>query len=221
MEDLGFKDRHKQTFDNIPTEKRNRILKCATDEFALNGYENANVSAIAKAADISVGSIYKYFEGKQDLFLTVVHHGIERIDNTLRSLLAEDVDVLIKVERIIRELQDFSRTESKLIKLYNEITGENDDELARQLAEAMEGVSASVYKQAIEQGKKTGEIRPDLDTGMAAFMIDNLFMTLQFSYSCEYYCERFKLFTDDNIFNNDDFVVEQMLKFIKSAFKYK
>ncbi len=221
MEDLSFKDRHKQTFDNIPTEKRNRILKCATDEFALNGYENANVSAIAKAADISVGSIYKYFEGKQDLFLTVVHHGIERIDNTLRSLLAEDVDVLIKVERIIRELQDFSRTQSKLIKLYNEITGENDDALARQLAEAMEGVSASVYKEAIEQGKKTGEIRQDLDTGMAAFMIDNLFMSLQVSYSCEYYCERFKLFTDESIFEKDDFVVEQMLKFIKSAFKYK
>ena len=221
MEDLGFKDRHKRTFDNIPTEKRNRILKCATNEFALNGYENANVSEIAKAAQISVGSIYKYFESKQDLFLTVVHHGIERIDNVLRSLLAEDVDVLIKVERIIRELQDFSRTQSKLIKLYNEITGENDDTLARQLAEAMEGVSASVYKEAIEQGKKTGEIRPDLDTGMAAFMIDNLFMTLQFSYSCEYYSERFKIFTDENIFENDDFVVEQMLKFIKSAFKYK
>ena len=221
MEDLGFKDRHKQTFDNIPVEKRNRILQCATNEFALNGYENANVSAIAKAADISVGSIYKYFEGKQDLFLTVVHHGIERIDNVLRSLLKEDVDVLIKVERIIRELQDFSRTQSKLIKLYNEISGENDDALARQLAEAMEGVSASVYKEAIEQGKKTGEIRPDLDTGMAAFMIDNLFMSLQFSYSCEYYSERFKIFTDENIFDRDDFVVEQMLKFIKSAFKYK
>jgi len=221
MEDLGFRDRHKQTFDNIPTEKRNRILRCATDEFALNGYENANVSHIAKAAGISVGSVYKYFEGKQDLFLTVVHHGIERIDDVLRSLLAQDVDVLVKVERIIRELQDFSRTQSKLIKLYNEITGENDDALARQLAEAMEGVSASVYKTAIEQGKKSGEIRSDLDTGMAAFMLDNLFMSLQFSYSCEYYSERFKLFTDDNIFEKDDFVVEQMLKFIKSAFKYK
>ena len=221
MEDLGFKDRHKQTFDNIPKEKRDRILRCATDEFALNGYENANVSAIAKAAGISVGSIYKYFEGKQDLFLTVVHHGIERIDDVLKNLLKEDVDVLIKVERIIRELQDFSRTQSKLIKLYNEITGENDDALARQLAEAMEGVSSSVYKEAIEQGKKTGEIRGDLDTGMAAFMIDNLFMSLQFSYSCEYYSERFKIFAGENIFENDDFVVEQMLKFIKSAFKYK
>jgi AcrR family transcriptional regulator len=221
MKEQTFENRHKRTFDNIPEEKRERILKCATEEFALNGYENANISAIAKAADISVGSIYKYFEGKQDLFLTVVHHGINRIDTVLGNLLEEDVDVLVKVERIIRELQDFSRTQGTLIKLYNEITGENDDNLARQLAEAMEGVSASVYKTAIEQGKSSGEIRQDIDTGMAAFMLDNLFMSLQFSYSCEYYSERFKMFTDENILERDDFVVEQMLKFIKSAFKYK
>jgi len=221
MKELSFENRHKRTFDNIPEEKRYRILQCATEEFAQNGYENANISAIAKAADISVGSIYKYFEGKQDLFLTVVHHGINRIDTVLNNLLEEDVDVLLKVERIIRELQDFSKTQGTLIKLYNEITGENDDNLARQLAEAMEGVSSGVYKTAIEQGKRAGEIRQDIDTGMAAFMLDNLFMSLQFSYSCEYYCERFKMFTDENILEKDDFVVEQMLKFIKSAFKYK
>ena len=221
MEDPGFKDRHKKTFDNIPEEKRKRILLCATREFAAKGYENANISEIAKASGISVGAVYKYFENKQDLFLTVVHHGIERIDTVLRNLLEEDVDVLIKVERIIRELQDFSKTQGVLIRLYNEITGETDDNLARQLAEAMEGVSASVYRSAIEQGKKTGEIREDLDAGMAAFMLDNLFMSLQFSYSCEYYSERFKIFTDEDILERDDFVVAQMLKFIKSAFKYK
>lgn len=221
MEVQSFKNHHKPTFDNIPKEKRDRILSCATSEFAENGYENANISIIAKAAGISVGSIYKYFENKQDLFLTVVHYGITRIDVILQRLLVTDVDILVKVEQIIREIQGFSKTQTVLIKLYNEMTGENDDNLARQLAEAMEGVSSGVYKSAIEQAKMSGEIREDIDAGMAAFLVDNLFMALQFSYSCEYYSERFKIFAGEDILDKDDFVVEQMLKFIKSAFKYK
>lgn len=221
MDDITFEKHHKPTFDNIPEEKRERILTCATNEFAANGYENANISTIAKAAGVSVGSIYKYFESKQDLFLTVVHYGINRIDSVLQKLLVEDMDIMLKVEQIIREIQAFSKEQGILIKLYNEMTGENDTGLARQLAEAMENISAGVYKQAIEQAKKTGDIREDIDTGMAAYMVDNLFMALQFSYSCDYYSERFKIFAGEDILDKDEFVVTQMRKFIKSAFKYK
>ena len=52
-------------------------------------------------------------------------------------------------------------------------------------------------------------------------MLDNLFMSLQFSYSCDYYRERFKIYVGNDIESRDEFVVEQSLKFIKSAFKNK
>lgn len=221
MSDSDFKNHHKPTFDNIPKEKQSRILACATQEFASKGYENANISTIAKAADVSVGSLYKYFENKQDLFLTVVHYGIKRIETLLQRLSVADVDILIKVKDIIKEIQAFSKSQGILIKLYNQMTGENNTELAKQLAFEMEGVSANIYKNAIEEAKKAGEIREDIDAGMAAYMIDNLFMSLQFSYSCGYYEERFRIFAGDDILDRDDFVVEQMLKFIKSAFKYR
>jgi hypothetical protein len=42
---------------------------------------------------------------------------------------------------------------------------------------------------------------------------------MQFSYACDYYRERFKVYAGDDIFSSDDFVVEQTLKFIKAAFK--
>ena len=62
---------HKPTFDNIPEEKRQRILKVATNEFASYGFENTSIERIAKKADISVGSIYRYFDSKEDMFITV------------------------------------------------------------------------------------------------------------------------------------------------------
>lgn len=209
---------HKSTFDNIPLEKRNRILNVATKEFANKGFENANINNIAKEAGVSVGSLYKYFSTKQDLFLMTVHMGVNSLEQVLVNYMESDDTVSVKLEKIIREIQMTSRNFSEQIKLYNEMTVEGNAELVKQISVDMETVSSKTYSALIKQGQENGEIRKDIDCSMAAFLLDNLFMSLQFSYACDYYAERFKVFVGDDIFERDDFVVEQMLKFIKSAF---
>ena len=63
---MGEKEMYcKPTFLNIPPEKREKILAVAVNEFAYNGFENANINVIAKKAEVSVGSLYKYFDTKK------------------------------------------------------------------------------------------------------------------------------------------------------------
>ena len=83
----------------------------------------------------------------------------------------------------------------------------------------MEALTASIYRRAIEEGQKSGEIRTDIDAAFAAYLLDNIFMSLQFSYACDYYVERFRIYAGNSITQRDDFVVEQCLKFVKSALK--
>ncbi len=75
-----------------------------------------------------------------------------------------------------------------------------------------------MYTQVIAQAQQEGLIRRDVDPRMFAFLLDNLFTNLQFSYACGYYQERFKIYAGEDILSRDDFVVEQMLKFIEGAF---
>lgn len=216
---MELKKHHKSTFDNIPYEKRMRILEVATKEFAKKGYHEASVSVIAKKSDISVGAVYKYFDSKQDLFLTIADYSISRMENLLLGLAKADEDVLIKVEKILREIISASREQGLLIKLYNSMTAINDKALARQFATEMESMTSRIYIEAIREGQKNGEIRADIDPTVAAYLIDNLFMTLQFSYAGDYYEERFKIFCGEDIHQRDEFIIEQILKFIKSALK--
>ena len=65
------------------TSKRERILRAAVDVFAENGYFNAKVAQIAKAAGVADGTIYLYFDGKEDLLITIFR---EHTRNYLRSL---------------------------------------------------------------------------------------------------------------------------------------
>src|SRR5919197_3927757 len=68
------------------TTKRERILRAAIEVFAQSGYFNAKVSEIAKAAGVADGTIYLYFDGKEDLLITIFR---EHTRNYLQSLERE------------------------------------------------------------------------------------------------------------------------------------
>src|SRR5512138_597438 len=79
------------------TSKRERILRAAIDTFADHGYFNAKVSDIAKAAGVADGTIYLYFDGKEDLLINVFR---EHTRNYLQSLEAALKNVSSAEERI-------------------------------------------------------------------------------------------------------------------------
>ncbi|MFN5650700.1 MAG: TetR/AcrR family transcriptional regulator, partial [Actinomycetes bacterium] len=58
-------------------QSRERILKAAIDEIAEMGFEKARLVDIAKRADLTVGSIYTWFENKEDLFRAALEDALE------------------------------------------------------------------------------------------------------------------------------------------------
>lgn len=210
-----------ELFTRITQEKRDRIMETAIIEFADFGYENANTNTIAKKAGISVGSLYKYFDNKEDLFLTTVKYCVTVLKDTLECIMEGKEDLLIKIEKILRAIIKHSRDNVNMIKLYNELTTNTRSALVIQAVKDIEGMSAKIYSTLIERLQSEGEVRNDVDPRMLAFLMDNLFMMLQFSYSCTYYQERFKTYLCDDILEQDEFVIKSTLNFIESAFYNK
>jgi AcrR family transcriptional regulator len=62
-------------FFRLPPDKRARILEAAALEFASAGFRGASLNRIIRAAGISKGAAYYYFDDKADLFAAVVRHG--------------------------------------------------------------------------------------------------------------------------------------------------
>lgn len=212
---------YKSTFANISEDKRRCILETAIREFASKGYDGTNINIVAKKAGISVGSMYKYFESKEDLFLFIIDICIQVLEDTIKKVIESDEGFMKKVERIIREIQRTSRESSDLIRLYNEMTTIGNKDLAERVSRDIESISAKAYSELISKGMLKGEIRTDIDPKMGAFFLDNLFMSLQFSYSCDYYQERFKAYCGEDIGEKDEFVIHEMCKLVKSAFCIK
>ncbi|MEH6938307.1 TetR/AcrR family transcriptional regulator, partial [Bacillus sp. JJ664] len=51
---------------------KNRIIAAALEEFKEQGYLGASIRNIASNAGIALGTIYKYFKNKEDLFNSLV-----------------------------------------------------------------------------------------------------------------------------------------------------
>lgn len=211
-------DYFKEAFKKVSEEKRNKILDVAIVEFAENGFVSANINSIANEAGISVGSLYKYFDHKEDLFLTIIHYGVETLKTILGGIIAEEEPLDTRIEKIIKAIQKYSRENEHLTKLYNEMATESRSNLVWKIVSDMENATAGLYTSYIREAQEKGLLRRDINPGYFAFFLDNLFIMLQFSYACEYYKERMKIFIGDDVFEEDDKVAEQLMKFIKGAF---
>lgn len=214
-------DYFKEAFKKVSEEKRNRILDCAIVEFAEHGFDSANINNIAQKAGISVGSMYKYFDNKEDLFLTMIHYGVETLKEILSEIIKEEEPLDVRIEKIIIAIQARSRENVHLTMLYNEMATESRSGLVWKIVSDMENATAGLYTSYIKDAQEAGMVRADINPNYFAFFLDNLFILLQFSYACEYYKERMKLFIGEDIFGHDDLLVEQLMKFIRGAFFYQ
>lgn len=68
---------------------RRRILQAALRRFATQGFPDTTMEEIAGDAGVSTGNVYRYFEGKRDLFHTVLPGSfVERFRGLLSERLA-------------------------------------------------------------------------------------------------------------------------------------
>ena len=81
---------------------RERILDGAARAFAVTGYQGTTVPAIASEARVSVGLLYRYFEGKAELFLALCERGLDTELETLAQTLGGIPDPRERLERATR-----------------------------------------------------------------------------------------------------------------------
>jgi TetR/AcrR family fatty acid metabolism transcriptional regulator len=63
--------------------RRAQILDVAKDVFATRGYRSANVADICAAARIGRGTLYQYFDNKQDVLLALMEDLAQRVKRVL------------------------------------------------------------------------------------------------------------------------------------------
>lgn len=194
------------------------IMETGIDEFAGKGFSKANMSDIAGKSGVSVGVIYKYFGGKDKFFLECLDHSLDLLDEVLQDAAKDAEDISSCIRKVVYALIRHSRLHSNYNAMYHEITSGGFRKDTADFAAEIEKRSADVYRRIIQSAQECGAVGNETDPGILAFFFDNLLMMMQFSYSCEYYKERMKIFCGEDI-DNDEKIAESLISFMEAALK--
>ncbi len=87
---------------NLDSEKKDRIINSAIEEFSLYPFEKASTNNIVKNAGISKGLLFHYFNSKQDLYEKLIGFVINKLYNEISSKISwEEQDLLERIKKLV------------------------------------------------------------------------------------------------------------------------
>ncbi|MCB2228464.1 MAG: TetR/AcrR family transcriptional regulator [Desulfarculaceae bacterium] len=162
------------TFRNLPSDKQDRILDEALSEFAAVGYARASVNRLVARLGIAKGSIFQYFRDKPGLFSQVFDFAVERVKNHLRGVreATRGQDVFTRLEKSLLAGLELIDNNPRLFQLYLRVVFEGDVPFRGRLLASIRIFSHDYIMDLLEDGVAAGDLRPDLDLELAAFVVD-------------------------------------------------
>jgi TetR/AcrR family transcriptional regulator len=182
----------KETFLQLPLDKKERILKAAAGIFAERGFAGTDVAQIAARAGVAKGSLYNYFESKEDLYLYVCRDGIERSRAAVYNEILPDWDIFRQIEHIFRHGVSFVLSHPEYIRLYLNVSSAGMERFAEKLTLDVEKHTADYLKELIRRGISRGTVRQDIDVNLTAFLINSLYIVFVVSLISHHFRIRMK-----------------------------
>jgi TetR/AcrR family fatty acid metabolism transcriptional regulator len=151
---------------NRDGDKYHRIIKAATKVFAKRGFFHAKVSDIAKEAHVADGTIYLYFENKDDILISLFEEQMQVVLGNMMEEISKEKDAVKKIEK-------FALTHLKLIELNKNVAEIIQVEL-RQSSKFMKEYKNERFLQylnliddIIKEGQEQGIFKEEIIPGIA------------------------------------------------------
>lgn len=159
--------------------REKKILDAALRVFATRGVPETTVADVAKAGDMGVGAVYRYFGNREALFRKVVRHAMDRVGEIVKAELPEAAFTIDDYEHQLYRIGDrigaLVDAEPQLVRFLLEDARGFDAEVDRQLAELFD-VFAGFTEGYLHHGRKRGYLREDLDLAVTARLVNAMIM---------------------------------------------
>ncbi|MEW5952221.1 MAG: TetR/AcrR family transcriptional regulator [Bacillota bacterium] len=152
-------------------EKYRNIIEAAITVIAQHGYHNSQVSKIAKEAGVADGTIYLYFQNKEDLLISLFRVKMNEFTTIIRrDLKDKSQSAMEKLARLIT--MHFSRLEAdRNLALVLQIQLRQSDPAIRAGITPPLKEYFNVIENIVKEGMESGEFRTDLNIRVARQMI--------------------------------------------------
>jgi AcrR family transcriptional regulator len=155
-----------------------QILDAAARLFAERGFHRTTTRDIAEAAQVSEGTLYNYFDNKNDLLFGILERlsESEGVEDSLQMQASDDARTF--VDEMLHRRQDFLQKNAIMLQaILSEILA--NEELRQRYAQQIMGPSLAAVELNLRQRASLGQTRP-LDAPAAARILTSLWIGMFF-----------------------------------------
>ena len=163
----------KQTFLNLPEEKRQAVVNAATDEFADYGFEASSINRIVANSGISKGSFYQYFEDKMDVFKylldVLANEKMEYYKG--KHPPSTNMDTFEYFRWMVKTGMEFNSSYPRLVQAVSRVLLAEGLYYGKDFVEYHK-MATDGFAMMIRQAMKNGEVDPSVDVDLAVMVMD-------------------------------------------------
>jgi AcrR family transcriptional regulator len=165
-------------FAKLPAQQQQVILRAALDEFASKGFHDASLNRVIEKAGISKGSMYYYFDGKDDLYAHVARSELQQLFASVGPFpVPDDGDANTfwsTMESYYIRLMTGLTASPQLADLIRGWIALPKNPTLQQAEREMERGATPWVEQALAVGQRLGAVRSDLPSNLLIAVVVGL-----------------------------------------------
>jgi len=177
MQDLSMETKTISRRERQKIMQRMEMLAAAHELFSEKGYHNVSMHEIATKAEFAIGTLYKFFSNKEELYKALILELSDRFYNTLLKAIESPGDEIDKLRRYVLAKGEVFRDKAATIRLYfAETRGASFNILAgldKDIRSRREGFLERIAA-IFDSGIRAGRFHPIAEPYILAVALDSL-----------------------------------------------
>lgn len=155
--------RNKDANQKVKDERREKILASALALYASKGLAATKISDIAERTGMSQGLVYHYFKSKEQIFICLIRHAMERMNEAAQNLeklpITAREKVVLAVEGLLKGFETNESTANYYFLITQTALAEAYPEEAKEIIRTQNDVKYQVMVRIFMQGQVDGTVK--------------------------------------------------------------
>lgn len=170
-----------------PSERKEEIREAGIKVIAEEGFHDATTDSIAEVAGVSVGTIYNYFNNKEEILHYIFEVEREKITDFFTGLTASGLPAEEKIRRFLKRYLGRALKNRRKSKLLLDEEHRPVKKVSMEILDysmLLKSCVKELLEAGISEGSIKGELDPELVSGMIIGAADSVVVKSSFTDDC-------------------------------------
>lgn len=146
------------------------IIKAATLIFSKADFHKVTMDEIAELANVGKGTLYRYYENKEDLYFSIISKGLEALYCYITATIEKEQDVIPKIKKFVYCALRFFEKNKPFVIVFLQEEVKFREKGVSECTKILEKIT-NLLEELILEGQKKGIIKESISASLSSIFL--------------------------------------------------